>query len=441
MPSLGADMDAGTLQEWLVAPGDTVQRGDPMAVVDTDKAAIEVESFQEGVVGELLVAPGTRVAVGAPLARMTTTPDVVPPPTPAPEPAPVPAVVPAPTAAPVDAHRVPDTARLGAASPPVRHHAAELGVDLATVHGSGPGGAVRRSDVDRAADERRARPRVTPYARRLAAELGVDLAAVRPAEGADVVRAGDVRAAHAAGPAGTPPPTPTPTPAGPVPEPVRPGGPRAVIAAVMARSKREIPHYYVATTVDLQATTAFLRRVNRELPVSGRIVPTAAVLRAVALAARDVPELNGFWTDDGFRPADDVHLGVAVAVRGGALVAPAIHGTADLPLVDLMARLRDLVARARAGSLTRAEMADPTLTVTDLGDQGVEEVYGVIHPPQVALVGVGRVVERPWAVDRMLTVRPLVRLTLSGDHRASDGSTGARFLSAVDRHLQRPEEL
>ena len=438
MPSLGADMDAGTLQEWLVAPGDTVQRGDPMAVVDTDKAAIEVESFQEGVVGELLVAPGTRVAVGAPLARMTTTPDVVPPPTPAPEPAPVPAVVTAPTAAPVDAHRVPDTARLGAASPPVRHHAAELGVDLATVHGSGPGGAVRRSDVDRAADERRARPRVTPYARRLAAELGVDLAAVRPAEGADVVRAGDVRAAHAGGPAGTAPPPPTPAA---VPEPVRPGGPRAVIAAVMARSKREIPHYYVATTVDLQATTAFLRRVNRELPVSGRIVPAAAVLRAVALAARDVPELNGFWADEGFRPADDVHLGVAVAVRGGALVAPAIHGTADLPLVDLMARLRDLVARARAGSLTRAEMADPTLTVTDLGDQGVEEVYGVIHPPQVALVGVGRVVERPWAVDRMLTVRPLVRLTLSGDHRASDGSTGARFLSAVDRHLQRPEEL
>ena len=438
MPSLGADMDAGTLQEWLVAPGDTVQRGDPMAVVDTDKAAIEVESFQDGVVGELLVAPGTRVAVGAPLARMSTTPDIVPTATAAPEPAPEPAVVPAPITTPVDAHRAPAGARPGAASPPVRHHAAELGVDLATVHGSGPGGAVRRTDVDRAAGERRARLRVTPYARRLAADLGVDLTAVRPAEGADVVRAGDVRAAHAAGPTGTPPPTPAQVPA---PEPVRPGGPRAVIAAVMARSKREIPHYYVATTVDLQATTAFLRRVNRELPVSGRIVPTAAVLRAVALAARDVPDLNGFWTDDGFRPADDVHLGVAVAVRGGALVAPAIHGTADLLLVDLMARLRDLVARARAGSLTRAEMADPTLTVTDLGDQGVEEVYGVIHPPQVALVGVGRVVERPWAVDRMLTVRPVVRLTLSGDHRASDGSTGARFLSAVDRHLQRPEEL
>jgi pyruvate dehydrogenase E2 component (dihydrolipoamide acetyltransferase) len=450
MPSLGADMDSGTLQEWLVAPGDTVQRGDPMAVVDTDKAAIEVESFQDGVVGELLVTPGTRVAVGAPLARMTTTPDIVPTatpaPGPAPEPVPEPAVVPAPTTAPttapVDAHRAPATARLGAASPPVRHHAAELGVDLATVHGSGPGGAVQRADVDRAAGERRARLRVTPYARRLAAELGVDLAAVRPAEGADVVRAGDVRAAHAAGPTGAQPPVPTPPPAQVTePEPVRPGGPRAVIAAVMARSKREIPHYYVATTVDLQATTAFLRRVNRELPVSGRIVPTAAVLRAVALAARDVPDLNGFWTDGGFRPADDVHLGVAVAVRGGALVAPAIHGTADLPLVDLMARLRDLVARARAGSLTRAEMADPTLTVTDLGDQGVEEVFGVIHPPQVALVGVGRVVERPWAVDRMLTVRPVVRLTLSGDHRASDGSTGARFLSAVDRHLQRPEEL
>lgn len=441
MPSLGADMDSGTLQEWLVAPGDTVRRGDPMAVVDTDKAAIEVESFQDGTVGELLVPPGTRVAVGAPLARMapTTTPDVLP----RPETVATPTAAPASAEAPVQPHGARDTRRAGVATPPVRHHAVELGVDLAAVHGSGPGGAVRRADVDRAAQQRGVRPRVTPYARRLAAELGVDLAAVRPADGTDVIRARDVRAVREPGAAATPtPPAEVGAPEGvTAPEATRAGGPRAVIAAVMTRSKREIPHYYVATTVDLQATTAFLRRVNRELPVSGRIVPTAAVLRAVALAARDVPDLNGFWTADGFSPADDVHLGVAVAVRGGALVAPAIHGAADLSLVDLMARLRDLVARARAGGLTRAEMADPTLTVTDLGDQGVEEVFGVIHPPQVALVGVGRVVERPWAVDRMLTVRPVVRLSLSGDHRASDGSTGARFLASVDRHLQRPEEL
>jgi pyruvate dehydrogenase E2 component (dihydrolipoamide acetyltransferase) len=136
-----------------------------------------------------------------------------------------------------------------------------------------------------------------------------------------------------------------------------------------------------------------------------------------------------------------VHLGVAVHVRGGALVAPAIHHTADLSLPEVMAALRDLVTRARAGRLRRAELADPTLTVTDLGDQGVEEVIGVIYPPQVALLGVGRIVERPWAVDGLLGVRPVVRLTLSGDHRATDGATGARFLNAVEERLQHPEEL
>ncbi len=209
----------------------------------------------------------------------------------------------------------------------------------------------------------------------------------------------------------------------------------------MSRANREIPHYYVATTVDLAAVTGWLRRANRERSVQERIVPAAAILKAAALAARAHPELNGFWVDDGFRAADDVHLGVAVSVRGGALVAPAIHGAADLDLGTLMQRLRDLVARARTGRLTRAEVVEPTLTVTDLGDQGVEEVLGVIYPPQVALLGVGRVVERPWAVEGMLAVRPVVRLTLSGDHRATDGATGARFLTTMDLLLQRPEEL
>jgi pyruvate dehydrogenase E2 component (dihydrolipoamide acetyltransferase) len=216
---------------------------------------------------------------------------------------------------------------------------------------------------------------------------------------------------------------------------------RATIAALMSRSKREIPHYYVATTVDLQAVVTWLRETNRERPVSERIVPAAALLRAIALTARKHPELNGFWVDDGFVPGEDVHVGVAISVRGGALVAPALRSAADLELPELMRQLRDLVKRARSGRLTRAELTDPTLTVTDLGDQGVEEVFGVIQPPQVALVGVGRVVDRPWAVDGLLGVRPLVRLSLSGDHRATDGYTGARFLAMIDDLLQQPEAL
>lgn len=216
---------------------------------------------------------------------------------------------------------------------------------------------------------------------------------------------------------------------------------RATIAALMTRAKREIPHYYVASTVDLHELTTWLRRTNRERSVADRIVPAAAILKATARAARENPALNGFWTEAGFVPAEEVHLGVAVRVRDSALVAPAIHHTADLALAELMAALRDLVRRARAGTLRRAELADPTLTVTDLGDQGVEEVIGIIYPPQVALLGVGRIVERPWAVDGMLAVRPTTRLTLSGDHRATDGATGARFLTTVERLLQHPEEL
>jgi pyruvate dehydrogenase E2 component (dihydrolipoamide acetyltransferase) len=300
------------------------------------------------------------------------------------------------------------------------------------VRGTGPDGSVTREDVDRAARKRRA----SPYARRLARELGVDLARVAATGPAGTVQADDVLAAREQTTE-----QPAPVEAPPEVQPAAARGSRATIAALMSRAKREIPHYYVATTVDLRELTEWLHRTNRERPVSERIVPAAAILKATALAARRHPELNGFWVLDEFHPADDVHLGVAVRVRDGALVAPAIHHTADLTLPELMAALRDLVKRARAGRLKRAELADPTLTVTDLGDQGVEEVIGIIYPPQVALLGVGRVTEHPWAVNGMLTVRPTVRLTLSGDHRATDGATGAQFLNTVEQLLQHPEEL
>jgi pyruvate dehydrogenase E2 component (dihydrolipoamide acetyltransferase) len=175
--------------------------------------------------------------------------------------------------------------------------------------------------------------------------------------------------------------------------------------------------------------------------VSERLLPGALLLKATALAAREVPALNGFWVDDGFRPSAVVHLGVAVSLRGGGLVAPALHDADRLTLDELMAGLRDLVGRARAGRLRSSEMADPTLTVTNLGDQGVDEVHGVIYAPQVALIGFGKVAERPWASGGMLGVRPTVRATLAADHRASDGMVGARFLNALDRLLQTPEDL
>lgn len=216
---------------------------------------------------------------------------------------------------------------------------------------------------------------------------------------------------------------------------------RQAIGQLMARSKREIPHYYLSTTVDLSRATAWLHDLNVQRDVQHRLVPAALLLKAAALACRKVPEVNGWWVDGAFQPSDRVHLGVAVALRPSGLVAPALLDADTLDLDTLMAKLADLVSRARAGSLRASEMSAPTLTVTNLGDQGVEAVHGVIYPPQVALVGFGQVGERPWAQDGMLGVRTVVTATLAADHRVSDGHRGGRYLSAVADLLQRPEEL
>jgi pyruvate dehydrogenase E2 component (dihydrolipoamide acetyltransferase) len=209
----------------------------------------------------------------------------------------------------------------------------------------------------------------------------------------------------------------------------------------MARSKREIPHYYLSTTIDVGRALDWMREANANRPISDRLVPAALLLAATARAAREVPDVNGLYVDGAFRASTAVHLGVAVALRGGGLVAPAIRNADSMPLDELMAALRDVVARARSGRLQRAEMTDPTITVTNLGDLGVESVFGVIYAPQVALVGFGRITEQPWARNGMLGVHPVVTATLSADHRVSDGLRGGRFLARIDELLQEPEEL
>jgi pyruvate dehydrogenase E2 component (dihydrolipoamide acetyltransferase) len=401
MPSLGADMDAGTILEWRVQPGDAVHRGDIVAVVDTEKSDIEVEVFEDGVVDELLVEVGREVAVGTPLARISaagepalsaegpaeaeptaTKPRAKPKPKQKAKAKPKAATAPKVTAGPRT-----DRVR---SSPLARQRAAAQGIDLAAVTGTGPGGAVRADDVALAP----ARPAAAP-------------APPKPAEGS---------------------------------RPDRQAAMRRAIGELMARSKREIPHYYLATTIDLTAATAWLVDRNAGRPVTERLLPAALLLKATALAAREVPAMNGFW-DDGFRPSAGVHLGVAVSLRGGGLIAPALHDADTLTLDELMAGLRDLVERARAGRLRSSEMSDPTLTVTNLGEQGAEEVFGVIYPPQVALVGFGKVTERPWASDGMVGARPTVRATLAADHRASEGHEGSRFLAILDRLLHAPEDL
>jgi pyruvate dehydrogenase E2 component (dihydrolipoyllysine-residue acetyltransferase) len=478
MPSLGADMDEGTLLEWLVKPGDQIHQGDIIAVVDTDKSAIEVESFHAGTVERLVIEPGQTVPVGTVLAVITEpgaeeaaataagpavgqSSALRPPHKPRPRKAP--SAKPAARAQPPPVPETREPHPAAAGSPLVRHLAHELGVDLAAVPGTGPAGTITREDVQCAAAAAQpaaapaqvapvppqapppaTRPPVSPRARRVAAQLGVNVAEVTGTGPGGAVREADVRRAAArtetaaAGALKTTARAPAITAA---PARERAQTMRRAIARLMARSKREIPHYYLSNTVDMTTAVAWLHQRNRELAISERLVPAALLLKAAALAARQVPELNGYWEDDQFTPAEAVHLGVPISLRGGGLLTPAIRHAADLPPGELMARLRDLVLRARAGRLRRAELTDATITVTNLGDQGVEAVFGVIFPPQVALIGIGKVADKPVAVNGMVGARPAVVTTLSADHRASDGYTGARFLAAMSDLLQRPEEL
>ncbi|HSB11176.1 MAG TPA: dihydrolipoamide acetyltransferase family protein [Blastocatellia bacterium] len=387
MPKLGADMSAGKLIAWRKKPGDTVSRGDIIADVETDKADIEVEVFTTGVIDRLLVQAGDKVAVGTVLAiiREEGKPlDVVAPST-IPSAAIPRAEAPPPSKAVITAGRAePVRIRI---SPAARKLAAELGVDPLTATGTGPAGRITREDIERAAAAK------TPVPFELEAAIG------------------------------------------------RQARMRQAIAAAMARSKREIPHYYLSTTIDMTRVMQWLADENLKRSVENRLLYGVLLIKAVALALREVPELNSTWTEGRAVPSADINVGVAISLRGGGLVAPALHNTDRQSVDELMKSFLDLVKRARGGTLRSSELSDPTITVTSLGEQGVEAVFGIIYPPQVALVGFGKIVERPRCADGQIAARPTVIATLSGDHRVSDGHRGALFLSAVDRLLQEPGKL
>ena len=383
MPSLGADMEAGTLIEWLVQPADKVKRGDIVAVVETQKGAIEIEVFEDGEIAEILIHPGEKVPVATPLARIRTK-----------VPAGVAAGAPQPRAPPVPPkpHQAPAELAAGAsrqrsalvlASPAARQLAHSLGIDLGGIVGSGPGGAIVRADV--------MGPRV---AAEKAKAVGLDLGAMREA-----------------------------------------------IAAAMARSKREIPHYYLQHQIDIAPSEEWIAQRNTGRPPAERLLFVALAIKAVALAVRRFPQFNGFWREGRFEPCSAVHVGTAIAIRGGGLAAPALHDVELLSLDELMTRLRDLVQRMRAGRIRGSEIADATITVSNLGERGVEALFGIIYPPQVALVGFGSIVRRPWLVGDVVQARSVVTITLAADHRVSDGHAGALFLAEIGEILREPENL
>lgn len=391
MPSLGADMEDGTLVEQLVAPGDPVHRGDIIAAVETQKGAIEIEVFEDGFLDKWLVPLGTKVPVGTPIAmiRASDVPEAPQPgdPTPtAPPPevpdTPEPAVPPAPPEEPMPAPETPP------ATPPEF-----AGTD---------------------------RQRVSPAARRKAAQLGIDLASLGTGK---VISLDDL-------------PTGGETPKG---EPL--SAMRQAISAAMTRSKREIPHYYLSDSIDLTVAEDFIAAYNADQPPEARLSIGVLYIRAVALAAQKYPEFNGHFEDGHFIPGDAVHLGMAINLRGGGLVAPALHDATTGDLATLMDRLKDLVARVRQGRFRARELSDPTITLTSLGDRGVAGITGVIFPPQVAIVGIGTPALRAAVVDGSVQPRQIADITLAADHRISDGHKGAQFLRRIIKHMQNPEKL
>ncbi len=266
------------------------------------------------------------------------------------------------------------------------------------------------------------RIKASPAARKKARELGVDLAALASKEEGviqlhqveDAVTVKDKRSTT--------------------------DGMRQAIAAAVSRSNAEIPHYYLSTSINMSPALEWLEKINSKRSIKERILPAALLIRAIVLALKKVPELNGFYKDN-LHVSETIHPGIAIAQRKGGLITPALLNAQEMNLNETMQSLDDLISRTRAGKLRGSEMTQQTITITNLGDLGAEFVYGVIYPPQVALVGVGSIINAPWAEGDTLAVRKVIQVTLAGDHRATDGRTGALFLDKLKHFLKKPEEL
>jgi len=251
------------------------------------------------------------------------------------------------------------------------------------------------------------RVKASPAARKRAEELGVELASLVSGHGG-VIQLSEVESAAE---------TPTKVPAA------------------------DGPHYYLSTPINMTPALAWLAERNAKRSIKERILPAALLIRAVVKALEAVPELNGFWQEEELRVSQAVNPGIAIALRKGGLITPGLLHAEAMSLDDTMQALDDLITRSRSGKLRGSEMTQQTVTITNLGDLGVESVYGVIYPPQVAVVGLGRITDAPWAEGDALSVRKVMQATIAGDHRATDGRTGALFLDRLNRFLQNPQEL
>jgi len=376
MPSLGADMEAGTLREWRVKVGDIVKRGDIIADVETQKGIVEIEVFDSGKIEQLLIQVNDKVPVGSPMALIQSEKEEV-------------VTTPQPKISPLKektVEKIPEkiireqrpSVKIKA-SPLAKKVAEELHVDLTYIHGSGPGGAITKEDVEKASTEKE-----------------------KPTVSTETIR--------------------------------------QAVAAAMSKSNREIPHYYLETRIDMSVALKWLTETNKQRELKKRVLPIALLIKALAKALKEVPQLNAIW-DTELKLKEEIHIGLTISLRTGGVIIPAIHHADKKTVDEIMEIVSDIIPRARALKLRSSELADSTITMTSLGENNVETVYGVIYPPQVAIIGFGAITEQPWAENEMVGARPVLIATLAGDHRATDGQTGSRLLNSLKRNLLNPNEL
>ncbi len=386
MPSLGADMEDGILREWKVKPGDNVKRGDIIASVEVQKGNIDIEVFDEGVIDKLVIKEDEKVPVGAVMAIIRPSHEA--------ENTSVKAEVITPELKPeiIESSKRKETeTEIPAsfhssiqASPLAKRLAAEKNIDLNSVTGTGEGGVITKEDVEKALSN----PAVVENKQ-----------ATTPTENI-----------------------------------------RLAVAAAMSKSNREIPHYYLEKKIDITRAIEWLTAQNAGRGIQQRLLPAVLFLKACAKALQIVPDLNAVW-ENGLIKKDGIHIGFVVSLKGGGIMVPAVHDVDKKSLDEIMVSLNDLVPRARALKLRSSELSDSTITMTSLGEGGADKVFGIIYPPQVAIVGIGDMLKETIFADGKQQERTFAYVTLAGDHRATDGLTGSKFLAAFDKLLQNPDTL
>lgn len=413
MPSFGADMETGKVVEWYAKEGDFVKKGEIIAAIETAKGIIDMEVFDDCTVQSFIVPLDEEIEVGKPIVQLVSdgvnnsTSDNVRDrvrddqvgdiadsetsfefDTATKKETKVPDITVSKVILSVDASGV-------LATPAARALAAEKYIDLTNLTGTGAAGAVCLKDVESVSTlaSKKSNPNNEPKESKKR-RAGFDSDQMRLA-----------------------------------------------IAAVVSKSKREIPHYYLSLDIDLTKSEVWLEKINTERTPEQRLMINVPIMCAVGKALHKHPDFNGFYQDDYFTPAPNVHLGLAIRLRNKGLVAPAIHDADKLNAFEMMDKLKSVVERSKLGGLKQSELQDATTTLSNIGDRGCDQIFGVIFPPQVAIIGVGKINQKAMAIEGSIEVRTVVNISLAADHRVTDGQMGARFLNEINKQLQKPEKF